>query len=61
MTKATSLLVAVFVLLTMACGGAPEPPPEEVDAGPVGEPAGEGSILRIDRRLDSLIPTGATI
>ena len=61
MTKPTSLLAAVFVLLTMACGGAPEPPPEEADAGPAGEPAGEGSILRIDRRLDSLIPQGATI
>lgn len=60
MTKSTSLLAAVLVALTMACGGAPEPPPPE-DTGPAAEPAGEGGILRLDRRLDSLIPVGATI
>ena len=59
--KPTSLLVTVCVVWTMACGGASEPPLEEADTGPVGEPAGDGSILRLDRRLDSLIPPGATI
>ena len=59
--KPTSLFAAVLVAWTMACGGAPEPPPEEVDTGPAAEPAGEGSILRLDRRLDSLVPLGATI
>ena len=61
MTKPTSLFAAVLVAWTTACGGAPEPPPEEADAGPAAEPAGEGSILRLDRRLDSLVPPGATI
>ena len=61
MMKPTSLLVAVLVVWTMACGEASEPPPEEADTGLVGEPAGDGSILRLDRRLDSLIPPGATI
>ena len=59
--KPTSLLVAVLLAWTMACGGAPEAPPEEVDTGPAGEPAGEGSIVRLDRRLDSLIPPGSTV
>ncbi len=59
--KPTSLLVAAFAAWTMACGGGSEAPPEEVDAGPAPEAAGEGSILRVDRRLDSLVPAGATI
>ena len=61
MMKPTSLLAAAFAAWTMACGGAPEAPPEEVDAGPAPEAAGEGSILRVDQRLDSLVPPGAVI
>ena len=61
MMKPTTLLVAALAAWTMACGGAPEAPPEEVDAGPAPEAAGEGSILRVDPRLDSLVPPGATI
>ena len=61
MMKPTSLLVAALAAWTMACGGASEAPPEEVDAGPAPEAAGEGSILRVDRRLDSLVPAGASI
>ena len=57
--RPTSLtMVAALAALTMACGGAPEEPPEEVE---VGEAAGEGRILRVDPRLDSLVPPGATI
>ena len=59
--KPTSLLALVLVVGTLACGGASEPPAEELESGPVGEPAGEGSILRLDPRLDSLVPPGATI
>ena len=59
MMRPTSLtMAAALAALTMACGGAPEEPPEEVE---VGEPAGEGRILRVDPRLDSLVPPGATI
>ncbi len=57
--RPTSLtMVAALAALVMACGGAPEEPPEEVE---VGEAAGEGRILRVDPRLDSLVPPGATI
>ena len=52
------MMAAALAASTMACGGAPEEPPEEVE---VGEPAGEGRILRVDPRLDSLVPPGATI
>ena len=52
------MMAAVLAAVTMACGGAPEEPPEEVE---VGEAAGEGRILRVDPRLDSLVPPGATI
>ena len=59
MMRPTSLtMAAALAALAMACGGAPEEPPEEVE---VGEPAGEGRILRVDPRLDSLVPPGATI
>ena len=59
MMKPTSLtMVAALAAWTMACGGAPEAPPEEVE---VGEAAGEGRILRLDPRFDSLVPAGATI
>jgi len=51
-------MAAALAALAMACGGAPEEPPEEVE---VGEAAGEGRILRVDPRLDSLVPPGATI
>ena len=56
-------LLAAFVACTMACGGGEpeEPPAEEVDTGPEPEAAGAGSILRLDRRLDSLIPPGTQI
>ncbi len=57
--RPTSLtMVAALAACVMACGGAPEEPPEEVE---VGEAAGEGRILRVDPRLDSLVPPGATI
>ena len=52
------MMAAALAVVTMACGGAPEEPPEEVE---VGEAAGEGRILRVDSRLDSLVPPGATI
>ena len=52
------MMAAAFAALAMACGGAPEEPPEEVE---VGEAAGEGRILRVDPRMDSLVLPGATI
>ncbi len=59
MMRPTSLtMAAALAALTMACGGAPEEAPAEVD---LGEPAGEGRILRVDPRFDSLVPPGATI
>ena len=59
MMKPTSLtMVAALAAWTMACGGAPEAPPEEME---IGEAAGVGRILRVDPRLDSLVPPGATI
>ncbi len=59
MMKWTSLtMVAALAAWTMACGGAPEEPPEELE---VGEAAGVGRILRVDPRFDSLVPPGATI
>ena len=59
----TAALLAAFVACTLACGGGEpeEPPAEEVDTGPEPEAAGAGSILRLDRRLDSLIPPGTQI
>ena len=42
MMKPTTLLVAALAAWTMACGGAPEAPPEEVDAGPAPEAADDG-------------------
>ncbi|MCY4659836.1 MAG: SMP-30/gluconolactonase/LRE family protein [Acidobacteria bacterium] len=56
-----SVTAALLAALTMACGGAPDEPAEEVDAGLVGEAAGAGRILRVDQRLDRLVPVGATI
>ena len=56
-----SVTAAVLATLTMACGGASDEPAEEVEAGPVGEAAGAGRILRVDPRLDRLVPVGATI
>ena len=61
MMKPTSLFVILLVVGALACGGATEPPAEEMESAAVGEPAGEGSILRLDPRLDSLVPPGATI
>ena len=55
-----SVTAAVLAALTMACG-TPEEPVEEVDAGPAGEVAGAGRILRVDQRLDRLVPVGADI
>ena len=56
-----SVTAALLAALTMACGGASDEPAEEVEAGPVGEAAGAGRILRVDPRLDRLVPVGATI
>ena len=57
--KWTSLtMAAALAAWTMACGGAPEELPEELE---VGEAAGVGRILRVDPRFDSLVPPGATI
>ena len=61
MTKPIGLLAAALTAWTIACGGAPEPPAGEAEAGAAPEAAGEGSILRVDRRLDALVPAGATI
>lgn len=68
-TKRTTLLVtlaALSVAAGAACGGGGggEPAPameESADGAPVTEPAGAGSILRVDSRLDALVPTGAQI
>ncbi len=64
MTMLRTGLVALAVAAgAAACGGGePAPPMEEpADAGPVTEAAGAGSILRVDARLDALVPTGAQI
>ena len=59
MMKPTSLTTAAALAAwTMACGGAPEAPPEAVETG---EEAGVGRILRVDPRLDSLVPPGAVV
>ena len=49
MMKWTSLtMVAALAAWTMACGGAPEEPPDEREGG---EAAGVGRILRVDPRF----------
>ena len=47
-----SVTAAVLAALTMACGGAPEEPAEEVDAGPAGEAAGAGRIVRAETDVE---------
>ena len=59
-----SLAAVLLAALATGCGGGgdePPPEPEEVDTGPAPEAAGAGSILRLHQRLDSLVPSGATI
>ena len=58
MRTLTGVTAAVLVAWAMACGGAPDEPE---DTGPVGDAAGAGRILRVDPRLDRLVPVGATI
>lgn len=58
MRTLTGLTAGVLLALTMACGGAPDEPEE---TAPVGDPAGAGRILRVDPRLDRIVPVGATI
>ncbi len=68
-TTMKTILFAVLLALPMvtgaACGGGggeAEPAMEEaVDAAPMPEPAGAGSILRVDAGLDALVPTTAQI
>ena len=60
MTRYGGALVLCLVLVMVACS-APEPAPE-VDAMPEAETDhGAGSILRVDPRLDALVPADARI
>ncbi len=65
-TALPAALLALILAAGAACGGEPggEPEPameEATDAAPTPEPAGAGTILRIDPRLDALVPTSAQI
>ncbi len=55
-------IAAIVAALAMACGGA-EAPPEATETESAAEPAdtGAGSILRVDPRLDALVPVDARI
>ncbi len=60
MTRYGGALVLCLVLVVVACS-APEPAPE-VDAMPEATTDhGAGSILRVDPRLDALVPADARI
>ena len=52
-------IAAILAAAAIACGGA-EAPPETTEAA--AEPdTGAGSILRVDPRLDALVPADARI
>ena len=61
MTK-MRLVVLLLAGLAIACGGpepAPDPEPAETSAQP--EQEGVGSVLRVDPRLDAIVPPEARI
>jgi gluconolactonase len=56
------VLLFVTAFATFGCSGAaPDAPAETVEAAPVAESAGAGTILRVDPRIDAIIPAGAEI
>ena len=60
-TRTIALVAAFAAAFAAACGGGAPPPEPVEDAGPQPDPAGVGSILRVDDRLDRLVPPGAEI
>ena len=48
--------------LAVGCGAPEPPPPAEADVAEMTAPdAGAGTVLRVDSRLDALVPTNARI
>lgn len=65
MMKISSAAAALLLLLS-SCSSAPEKPvveekKAEIPTGPVAQPAGDGTILRLDPAFDALVPPGAKI